>query len=43
MPPYIEFIAGMFPANIMRKPAIISSAPKKGLGAKGPGTNGLHN
>ena len=38
MPPYIEFIAGLFPANIMKKPTIIPSN-KKG----GPGTNGLHN
>jgi hypothetical protein len=25
MPPYIDFISGLFPANIMRKPAIIKS------------------
>lgn len=25
MPPYVDHISGMFPANIMRKPAIISS------------------
>ena len=25
MPPYIDFISGLFPANIMRKPAIIKT------------------
>ena len=38
MPPYIEFVAGLFPANIMKKPTIVPSNKKAG-----PGTNGLHN
>ena len=34
MPPYIDFISGLFPANIMRKPAIIKT--------KAPATKGNH-
>ena len=40
MPPYIEFVAGLFPANIMKKPTIVPSNFNK---KTGPGTNGLHN
>lgn len=25
MPPYVDIISGMFPANIMRKPAILKN------------------
>lgn len=34
MPPYVEVISGMFPANIMRKPAIIKNLTKNGASQK---------
>lgn len=30
MPPYIDVVAGLFPANIMRKPAVIKTGASLG-------------